>query len=77
MSLFLICTGDNLSKLIGWDISAHTPQGGRDPIADEPEGGMVHTGLLKGWRENDNVQHVSEEADWVTVTAPTSHVSVF
>lgn len=77
LSLFLTLTGDNLSKLIGWDVSAHTARGGRDPIEDEPAGGMVLTGLLRGWREDGNAQRVLEEADWVAATAPTSHVSVF
>lgn len=49
LSVFLICTGDNLSKQIGWDVSVHAAQeGSREPIEYEPAGGMVLTGTSAG-----------------------------
>lgn len=38
LSLFLICTGDNLSKQIGWDVSAHAAQEGGSECAGSAHG---------------------------------------
>lgn len=79
LSFFLICTGDNLSKQIGWDVSVHAAQeGGREPTEDEPAGGTVLMGTSAGPEgERQCSVRFRREADWTTLTALTSQVSVF
>lgn len=49
MSLSLISTGDNLSKINGWGISLHTArEQGREVIEGEFAGGTVLTGTSVG-----------------------------
>lgn len=65
-----------MSKQIGWDVLVDTAQeGGGEPT--EPGGGWTSQELLQGQEENNSVQGISAAVGWTTVTALTSHVSVF